>query len=176
MQALAHLLDKVDATEDVLVVDLDNLNCIKAIVSNVSEWGCRLESEHVNELHKNVGIRVGEGNKLVKAQIMSVKKNEASVIFPKAEAKVHDKRRERRHNVSIPVTITDKEEITEISGTIVDAGQNGCKVLAKGLKSLPEEVLLTIKKFEKPVAGEFVWRNENSAGLRLVWDLEEAQY
>ena len=56
MHALTHLQDKVDASENVLVIDFDNLTCIKGVVSNVSEWGCRLVSEHVNELHKNIRL------------------------------------------------------------------------------------------------------------------------
>lgn len=175
MHALAHLQDQEDVTEEVLVIDFDNLACIKAIVSNVSEWGCKLIADDVNELRKNIGIRVGNTGKLTKAQVTAVKGNEAAVVFPRADTgTVQDKRRERRNKVSIPVKIADKEGITEISGTIVDAGQNGCRVTAKGLKSLPDEVMLTIKKFDKPVLGEFVWRNDSSAGLRLVWDTVEA--
>jgi hypothetical protein len=174
MQGLAHLRDKEDVSEEVLVIDFDNLACIKAMVSNVSQWGCRLTSEHVGELHKHVGIRVGMDGKLTKAHVTSVKGNEAALLFPKSDAQVHEQRRERRNKVSIPVKIADKEGITEISGTIVDAGQNGCRVMAKGLKSLPEDVMLTIKKFDKPVLGEFVWRNDNSAGLRLLWETAEA--
>ncbi|WP_346894403.1 PilZ domain-containing protein [uncultured Roseibium sp.] len=175
MHGLAHLQDQDDITEEVLVIDFDNLVCIKAIVSNVSEWGCKLIADDVNELRKNIGIRVGNTGKLTKAQVTAVKGKEAAVVFPRGDTgTVQDKRRERRNKVSIPVKIADKEGITEISGTIVDAGQNGCRVSASGLKALPEEVMLTIKKFDKPVAGEFVWRNDNSAGLRLLWETVEA--
>lgn len=173
MHGLAHLQDKQDAMEEVLVIDFDNLVCIPAVVSNVSEWGCRLTSAQIGELYKNIGIRIGEDGKLTKAQVASVKGQDAAIVFPKSGAKAPDKRRERRHTVSIPVTITDKEETTEISGTIVDAGQNGCRVVAKGLAALPGEVLLNIKKLDRPLAGEFVWRNENAAGLRLLWDIAD---
>lgn len=174
MHGLAHIQDQEDVKEEVLVIDFDNLACIKATASNVSEWGCKLIADDVNELRKNIGIRVGNTGKLTKAQVTAVKGNEAVVVFPQGETgTVQDKRRERRNKVSIPVKIADKDGITEISGTIVDAGQNGCRVTAKGLKSLPEEVMLTIKKFDKPVLGEFVWRNDNSAGLRLVWETVE---
>lgn len=173
MHGLAHLLDQGDASEAVLVIDFDNLACINATVSNVSEWGCRLISEDVAELHKNIGIRVGETGKLTKGQVTAVKGEEASVVFPRTDAKVQDKRRERRNTVSIPVKVTDREGGVEITGTIVDAGPNGCRISAKGLEDLPEEVLLTIKKFDKPVLGEFAWRTKTSAGLRLHWDLEE---
>jgi hypothetical protein len=174
MHGLAHLLDQGDASEAVLVIDFDNLACINATVSNVSEWGCRLLSKEVGELRKNIGIRVGETGKLTKGQVTAVKGSEASVVFPRSDAKVQDKRRERRNRVSIPVTVTDKDGGSEIAGTIVDAGPNGCRISAKGLEALPEEVLLTIKKFDKPVLGEFAWRNKTSAGLRLYWDLEGA--
>ena len=52
----------------------------------------------------------------------------------------------------------------------MDACNNGCKVMAKSLPALPEEVLLTMKKFGKPVVAEFAWRNDTSGGLRLLWD------
>jgi len=173
---LAHLQDRPDAEEDALVVDFDNLAVINAVISNVSEWGCCLTSPDINELYKNIGIRAGEAGKLVKAQVTSVKGNDAAVVFPKSDKVVTDKRREKRNNVSIPVKIADLEGITEISGTIVDAGNNGCRVTAKGLAALPDEVLLTMKKFERPVVAEFAWRTETSAGMRLLWNrtLEES--
>lgn len=173
MHALVHLQDKADASEDVLVVDFDNLTCVAAVVSNVSEWGCRLTSDDAAELRKNIGIRVGESGTLVKAQVTAVKGAHASVVFLKNDKSVVDKRRERRSNVSIPVTLKDKDGTTMVSGLIVDAGANGCRVSATGLAALPDEVMLTIKKFDRPVLGEFVWRNDSSAGLRLVWDTQD---
>ncbi|MFD1696576.1 PilZ domain-containing protein [Roseibium aestuarii] len=156
--------------EPVLVVDFDNLSCVEATVSNVSEWGCRLNGDQVTELRKNIGIRLPGQIRLMKAQVTAVKKGSASVVLPKVEAKVSDKRRERRNTVKIPVVISDRGGVTEIKGTIIDAGPNGCKILAKDLTSLPEEVMLTLKQFDKPVHGEFAWRSDTAAGLRLVWE------
>ncbi|CTQ71005.1 PilZ domain-containing protein [Roseibium alexandrii] len=170
MNALAHLQDKPEAEEEVLVVDFDNLSVISGVVSNVGEWGCRLTSPDIQELSKNIGIRPKDSDKLVKCQITSRKDSDAAVLFVKSTESFSDKRREKRNNVSIPVKISDFEGITEISGTIVDAGNNGCRVLAKSLPALPEEVLLTMKKFGKPVVAEFAWRNDTSGGLRLLWD------
>jgi hypothetical protein len=172
---LTHLQDQPEAEENVLVVDLDNLNVINAVVSNVSEWGCRLKSTDVKELFKNVGIRPKDASKMVKAQVTSVKGTDAAVVFVKAEKTVSDKRREKRNNVSLPVKIADLEGLTEIVGKIVDAGNNGCQIRAEGLTAMPEEVVLTMKKFQRPVVAEFAWRNETSAGLRLLWNrtLEE---
>jgi len=172
---LAHLQEQPDAREDVLVVDFDTLAIVEAVVSNVNEWGCCVTSDHVGELYKNIGIRLTGSRKLSKAHVTSVKGKDAAVVFSTGESSVTDKRRERRNDVKIPVKIADLEGITEITGVIVDAAKNGCKVKAEGLTALPEEVLLTMKKFEKPVVAEFAWRNETSAGLRLLWDrtLEE---
>lgn len=170
MPAMEALRQQEESQVPVLVVDFDNLSCVEAKIGNVSEWGCRLTGEHVNELHKNIGIRVSDQMKLIKAQITAVKGQEASVILPRVESKMTDKRRERRNNVKIPVIISDRGGTTEIKGTIIDAGPNGCKILAKDLASLPEEIVLKISKFERPVQGEFAWRNETSAGLRLVWE------
>ena len=167
---LSHLLDQPDAEEEVLVVDFDNLSVINAVASNISEWGFRLTSPDIVELYKNIGVRPKDASKLVKAHVTSVKGNDAAVVFAKSENSVSDKRREKRNNVSIPVTIADFDGITEISGTIVDAGKNGCRITARGLTALPEEVLLTMKKFERPVVAEFAWRNDTSAGMRLLWD------
>ncbi|GGB36409.1 hypothetical protein GCM10011316_05710 [Roseibium aquae] len=170
MDRLEYLQDNVDATEDVLVVDFDKLSCVTAVLSNVSSWGARLTGKKIGDLHRNIGIRIGDSDRLVKARVMAVKGQDASIVFPQDEEKVSDKRRERRNSVSIPVTITDREGITEISGLIVDAGANGCRISAKGLTALPDEVMLKIKRFEKPVVGEFAWRNETSAGVRLLWN------
>lgn len=170
MSVLAHLQDQPEAEEEVLIVDFDNLSVFNGVVSNVSEWGCRLTSPDVNELGKNIGIRPHDSEKLVKAQITARKANDASVIFSKTKEVNADKRREKRTDVSIPVKISDFDGITEIAGTIVDAGNNGCRVMAKSLPALPEEVLLSMKKFGKPVVAEFAWRNDTSGGLRLLWD------
>eukprot|EP00903_Cladosiphon_okamuranus_P001904 g1902.t1 len=171
----AHLQDQPGAEEEVVVMDFDNLSVLHGTVSNVSEWGCRLTSVDVSRLYKNVGIWPKDADTLVKAQVTSVKGNDAAVVFAKNEKSVSDKRREKRNNVSIPVKIADLEGITEIEGKIVDAGNNGVRIAAKGLTSMPEEVLLTMKKFDRPVVAEFAWRNETSAGLRLLWNrtLEE---
>lgn len=173
--ALTHLQENPETSEDVQVVDFDTLAIVDAVISNVNEWGCKVTSEHVEELYKNIGIRFPGARKLSKAQVTSVKGNDASVVFVTSESKVSDKRRERRNDVKIPVKIADLEGITEIEGTIVDAAKNGCKVKANGLTAFPEEVLLTMNKFNKPVVAEFAWRNDKSAGLRLLWDrtLEE---
>lgn len=170
MSVLAHLQDQPEAEEEVLIVDFDNLSVFNGVVSNVSQWGCRLTSPDVNELGKNIGIRPHDSDKLVKAQITARKANDASVIFTKSTESVADKRREKRNDVSIPVKISDFDGITEIEGTVVDAGNNGCRVLAKSLPALPDEVLLVMKKFGKPIVAEFAWRNDSSGGLRLLWD------
>lgn len=173
--APAHLQEDPEASENVQVVDFDTFAIIDAVIANVNEWGCKVTSEHVEDLYKNIGIRFSGARKLSKAQVTSVKGNDASVVFVTSESKVSDKRRERRNDVKIPVTIADLEGITELEGTIVDAAKNGCKVKANGLTALPEEVLLTMQKFNRPVVAEFAWRNDKSAGLRLLWDrtLEE---
>ncbi|WP_421983870.1 PilZ domain-containing protein [Roseibium sp.] len=175
--ALTHLQENPEASEDVQIVDFDTLAIIEAVITNVNEWGCKVTSEHVEDLYKNIGIRFSGARKLSKAQVTSVKGNDASVVFVTSESKISDKRREKRNDVKIPVKIADLEGITEIEGTIVDAAKNGCKVKANGLTALPEEVLLTMNKFNKPVVAEFAWRNDKSAGLRLLWDrtLEETE-
>lgn len=175
--ALTHLQENPEASEDVQVVDFDTLAIIEAVITNVNEWGCKVTSDHVEDLYKNIGIRFSGARKLSKAQVTSVKGNDASVVFVSSESKVSDKRREKRNDVKIPVKIADLEGITEIEGTIVDAAKNGCKVKANGLTALPEEVLLTMNKFNKPVVAEFAWRNDKSAGMRLLWDrtLEETE-
>lgn len=170
MNALAHMQDQPDVKEDVLVIDFDNLSVVNAVISNVSEWGCRLTSPDIQELSKNIGIRPTESDKLVKCQITSRKANDAAVVFMKTSESFSDKRREKRNDVNIPVQISDFEGITEISGTITNAGNNGCRVKAKSLQALPDEVLLTMKKFGKPVVAEFAWRNDSSGGLKLLWD------
>ncbi|MEM5581967.1 MULTISPECIES: PilZ domain-containing protein [unclassified Roseibium] len=172
---LSHLLDQPDAEEDVLIVDFDTMSVIDAVISNVNEWGCRIASAEIKELYKNIGIRAQGSNKLVKALVTSAKKDFAVVVFAKSEQTVSDKRREKRNNVNIAAKLSDLEGITEITGTIVDAGNNGCRIMADGMTALPEEVVLTMKKFDRPVIAEFAWRNEASAGLRLLWDrtLEE---
>jgi hypothetical protein len=172
---LSYLLDQPEAEADVLVVDLDTLSVISAVISNVNEWGCCLVAPQVNELYKNIGIRAGESGKLVKAHVTSVKNDYAAVVFAKNEKATNNKRREKRNSVSIPVKIADLEGITEITGKIVDAGKNGCRIVANGLTALPEEVVLTMKQFDRPVVAEFAWRNDTMAGMRLLWDrtLEE---
>jgi len=167
---LSHLLGQPDAEEDVLVVDFDTLSVINAVVSNVGEWGFRLTSANIGELHKNIGVRTKDAGKLIKARVTSSKGNHAAVVFAKHEQSVTDKRQEKRNDVSIPVTIADFDGITEIYGTIVDAGRNGVRIIAKGLTALPQEVLLTVTRFDKPVVAEFAWRNETSAGMRLLWN------
>ncbi len=171
---LEHLQGQPDATAEVLVIDFDNLACVRAVASNVSEWGCSLTSEEAKELRKNVGIRINDNARLTRATVTGVKGNVASVIFPKQpETNVQDKRRERRNQVKIPVKISDRDGVTEIDGLIIDAGQNGCRVRAEGLAALPDEIMLTMKTFDRPVLAEFAWRGNAAAGVRLIWDVPD---
>ncbi|MEJ8474781.1 PilZ domain-containing protein [Roseibium algae] len=168
---LEHLQGQRDTSAEVLVVDFDNLICVNGTVSNVNEWGCSLASEQINELSKNIAIRVDEGRKLTKATLTAVKGGVAAIVFPKQDtARVQDKRREQRNEVSIKATVSDRKKVTEISGLIVDAGRNGCRIKAKGLESLPDEILLQLPSLENPVLAEFAWRNSSSGGIRIIWD------
>ena len=172
---LSHLLGQPEATAEVLVVDFDNLACVPAVASNISEWGCSLTSDSAGELRKNIGIKIENQLRFTRATVTSVKGTVASVLFPKQEEhqEMQEKRRERRNKVSIPAVISDREGVTEISGTIVDAGANGCRISAQGLTSLPEEIMLKMEEFEKPVLGEFAWRKDNVGGIRLIWDMPD---
>lgn len=170
MHGLDHLRDRPEAKEDVLVVDFDTLSVIDAVVSNVGEWGCCLTAADIDELYTNIGIRTGNAGKLIKARVTSIKGRNAAVVFAKSEIAAVNKRAEGRKDISLPVKIADLDGLIEISGTIVDAGNNGCRVSAEGLSALPDEVALTIRKFDRPVLAEFAWRTDTSAGLRLLWD------
>lgn len=176
MSSLAELRNQPDLREPVLVVDFDTLACIEGEMTNVSQWGCSIISPDASALHKTIGIRLGAEKQLIKARVTAVRGQNAMVVFPRQHAGGHEKRRERRNPVNIPVVLKDNKTGAEISGTIVDAGRNGCRVVGEGLMSLPDEVILEMVKFGKPMVGEFAWRNEGAAGLRLLWNVADHKH
>ncbi|MTH95244.1 PilZ domain-containing protein [Roseibium sp. RKSG952] len=169
MDSLAHLQDKDGARETVLVFDPEKLLCISGVLGSVSQWGGQLASGDIHMLGKTIALRIGDEPRLVKAEIMAVKKDTAAIIFTIKTQPVANKRMERRNDVSMPVSITDGSGQIEISGTIVDAGENGCRIVAEGLGSLPEHVLLNLPRFKGPLRGQFAWRTQTSGGLKLDW-------
>ena len=174
MDALAQLKSMAGSSVDVLVVDFDRLSCISAKLTNLNDWGCRLTSDNISVLHKNIGIRIGEANEFVKAQVTAVRKKDAAVVFPATNNKVTELRREKRSDVDIPVEISDKSGKLKVKGKIVNAAPNGCRVQAVGMEAFTDDdVILSLEKFEKPIIGEIAWRNKSGCGLRLIWNLKE---
>ena len=174
MDGLARFQDQPDSEVLVRVVDLDNLKCISGAAVNIGEWGCRIVGDDVSKLYRHIAIQIEDEVDMTRAEVTSVKGREASVIFKKTEVKGADKRRERRNNVQIMVKVSDPESGDEVTGTIVDAGKNGCRIKATGLAEFPDRVILTMSKFDKPVPAEFAWRTESQAGFRLYWNEAKA--
>lgn len=173
MGALGELRKSKDDVKEVLVIDFDQLTCVPATISNMNDWGCRLTSDRISELHKNIGIRIEDAGHLVRGQITAIRKKDAAVVFPDTNNSVADLRREKRSTVDIPVKISNKAGSIKLSGKIVDAAPNGCRIQASGMDEFPDdEVLLGIPQFDKPILGEVVWTNKTGCGLRLIWDVK----
>lgn len=153
----------------VLVVDLGALNCCEASASGFSATGCRIFSSKLDELSDLVGLRLDGFDKMVKGQIVNRADNEAEVNFVLEDDSSGEKRKEKRQKVSIPARVTDRKGRSGINCTIVDASRSGCRVDSEMIDGLPEKILIRVAALDLPVPGEIVWRTQNQAGVRLIW-------
>ena len=170
MHEFAQVLRKSHQVEKVLVVDVETMRCIPATVSNVTLSGCRLCSEDISKLSKNIGIRVADCTKLIRAQILSITPPYAFArLEGEREIDLVDNRTEQRTAVNMKMKITGPDGRISASGRVVNAGKNGCRIEADGLSALQGRVHLQLARFDKPMEAEIVWREGNTAGLRLIW-------
>jgi len=76
---------------------------------------------------------------------------------------------DERKNVSIPAHITDSNGNDSIECLIRDVCPDGCRLVAKHIHDLPDQLLLTPQGFSQPIEGHVVWRSKSMAGIALDW-------
>ncbi|MEJ8473466.1 PilZ domain-containing protein [Roseibium algae] len=159
----------VEAVVSVLVIDLEGLTCIDATASSFTKAGCSISSKRVRELSETIGLRVGGLDKMIRGRITKVMDHHAHVSFIFEDKASQEKRKEPRREVRIRARVSDLSGSQMIPCDIVDASKSGCRLDARDLDSLPDEILLHIKKLGLPANGRIVWRAPGCAGVKLDW-------
>ncbi len=158
----------------VLVIDLDGLNCIEASASGFSKSGCQILSERVDELRDTIGLRVEGLDKMIRGRVTSVSEGSAAVAFEFEDVEKREKRKEERRQVRIPAQVSDRRGGLVIRCIIVDASKSGCRLDARDLDLLPEDILLHISGLDLPVNGRIAWRSPGCAGVELLWQFSKS--
>lgn len=157
-------------TLKVLAVDLDSLKCVEASASNFSDWGCCLVGEGLSVLNRNIGVKLEGADEFTRGRVTGHKPGYLTVVFRPDTRPAHEKRTERRYAVTKMAEITDLGRTSSYKCVITDASRSGCRVEGQDLERLPNDVLVYVEKFERPVRGQVAWSTSTSAGLRLYWD------
>ncbi|WP_417690991.1 PilZ domain-containing protein [Roseibium sp.] len=154
----------------VLAMDLDTLKCVETTAENFSDWGCRLSGIGLGVLNRNIAVKLEGADEFQKGKVTGRKHGYITVIFRKDVHPQHEKRAERRYAVTATATVCDLSRTLSLKCVITDASRSGCRIEGEGLEALPEEVLVYVDSFERPVRGNVVWTQGSSSGLRLFWD------
>ncbi|WP_417685323.1 PilZ domain-containing protein [Roseibium sp.] len=158
----------------VLIVDLEGLSCIEASASGFNRSGCRILTDRVGELRETIGLRVNGLEKMIRGRITSVSNGDAQVTFEFEDEKPKEKRKENRRQVRIPAQVSDRRGGIVIRCIIVDASKSGCRLDARDLDLLPDDVLLHIVGLDLPVNGRIAWRSPGCAGVELLWQFTKS--
>lgn len=158
-----------NAVLSILVLDFDTLACEETSATDFSQTGCRIRSCGHTEIGKTLGLRIAGFAQMIKASIVQAAGNDVVVRYEFSDRDTFEKRSERRRKVSIPAFVSGKTSQEGISCEIVDASPSGCRLLSGKLKGLPADIRLQIPGLDLPVTGRIVWRTEDLAGVRLIW-------
>ncbi len=173
MNALAASIPE-HAVVSVLVVDLDGLTCIEASASGFNRTGCQILSDRVSELRESVGLRVDGLDKMIRGRVTAIEDGTAKVTFEFDDQKPREKRKEERRSVRIPAQVSDRRGGLVIRCIIVDASKSGCRLDARDLDHLPDDILLHITGLDLPVNGRIAWRSPGCAGVELLWQFSKS--
>ncbi|WP_213216722.1 PilZ domain-containing protein [Roseibium polysiphoniae] len=161
------------AIVSVLVIDLEGLNCIEASASGFNKSGCNILSDRVGELRETIGLRVDGLDKMIRGRVTGVSDTNANVVFEFEDEAPREKRKEKRRAVRIPAQVSDPRGGVVIHAIIVDASKSGCRLDARDLDHLPDNVRMHIRGLDLPVSGRIVWRAPGCAGLELLWQFSK---
>ncbi|MEP0235042.1 PilZ domain-containing protein [Roseibium sp.] len=161
------------AIVSVLVIDLEGLNCIEASASGFNKSGCNILSDRVSELRETIGLRVDGLDKMIRGRVTGVSDSNANVVFEFEDEAPREKRKEERRAVRIPAQVSAPRGGIVIHAIIVDASKSGCRLDARDLDHLPDNVRMHIRGLDLPVNGRIVWRAPGCAGLELLWQFSK---
>ncbi|WP_417672247.1 PilZ domain-containing protein [Roseibium sp.] len=154
----------------VLALDLDSLKCVEAKAVNFSDWGCKVIGAGLGILNNNIGLKLEDEGEFQRGRVTGRKTDYVTVVFQRDVKPSSEKRAEPRYPVTVAAKVSDLGRSFQLSCVITDASRSGCRIEGKNLQRLPDELLVYVEGFDRPVRGQAVWKEETSAGLRLNWD------
>lgn len=89
------------------------------------------------------------------------------------EEEIIERRAEPRKLVRLHAFVSDLEEKIEVKCMIRDVSKNGCKLVARELLDLPNNIRITPEGFEEPIRGKIIWRQEKIVGVRFIKESEQ---
>ncbi|MEJ8472689.1 PilZ domain-containing protein [Roseibium algae] len=154
----------------VLALDLVSLKCVQTKAVNFSDWGCKLVGEGLSVLTKNIALKLDDADEFQKGKITSHKSGYVTVVFSPEEHQAREKRSEPRFPVTVAAKVQDLGRSFELCCIVTDASRSGCRIEGEGIGHLPDDLLVYMDGFDKPVRGQVAWKTDTKAGLRLTWN------
>jgi len=157
-----------------LVVDLADMSCFEATARGLNRKGCRIVSDKVDLMKKEIGLRLAGFDKLLRGQVIAYGDNEAEVSFQVESVPGGEQRREIRRPVLITCNVCGRTNTVSLKCRIVDASKSGCRLEGDKLDRLPRDIDIFIPALDLPIAARIVWRRDDQAGVRLNWPFEQS--
>ncbi len=164
-----------NAELQILVLDLDTLDCEETLASGFCKKGCRVQSSRLTYLGKTVGIRRAGFDRMIRGRVEKIEDGEVYVSFQFADTPQQEKRHERRRKVFIPAWVSGRQSENGQRCDIIDASHSGCRLESAGIERLPDEIKLQIGGLDMPVNGQIVWRGSGLAGVKLTWQFSNGK-
>ena len=80
-------------------------------------------------------------------------------------------RKNRRYKLTLPASVSDRQQKNVVPCMIRDGSISGCKVISNKVSELPENVLIKIPNLDQLIEGCIKWRKQDSAGIEFKWGI-----
>lgn len=79
-----------------------------------------------------------------------------------------DNRYEERKRVCVQAFVSDANDTFNIKCIIRDISGTGCMIITSQIHELPDFVQLIPERFDQPLWGKIMWRNDKMAGISFL--------
>lgn len=84
-----------------------------------------------------------------------------------------DNRSEKRKKVCVHAFAFDTKDSFNIKCVIRDVSESGCMIVSSQTHDLPEFIQLVPERFNRPLRGKIVWRDDKRAGISFLSPAQE---
>jgi hypothetical protein len=142
------------------------------VIRDGSISGCKVICSQIADLPDNIVVKVAKLKQTIKGRIVWRDTKSAGIEFNWEASNVDELRDAPRQEAFMPELISDHGLNHLADCVVMDASRSGCRILGEKVPELPEQISLTIDGLTAPIGGQIVWRTEEMAGIKFLWESE----